>query len=423
MNFYNDICKDACAWTKELVREKLIPDGIVSDTPIQEIKAHELTEFTQCHFFSGVAGWPLAFQLAGIDPDENADSGSCPCQPFSGTGKQMGFADPRHLWPSFRRVINRRRPAKVYGEQVASALGREWLSRVFSDLEIMGYAGEGADLCSAGVGSPNIRQRIYWMGDATDTGLQGRDNRAHEGRPGLGERCDSCRLANPTSQRLGEARDSGGGEAERIGGGCADGGVEHAESDGRQQRRSESGGRGASGGCEPSRLADSASKRFNGIGGISEGAWGESEQERFESGCGGTISRLGYADRARREGRIIRWNGQYERPAGEARVAGPATLGGFWGVADLVFCRDEKWRRIEPGSFPLAHGIPSRVGPLLTELRKLGRSSISLARANRNIRLKGYGNAINPIVAAWFIAASRDNGNRLTPTLETMEVE
>ena len=78
----------------------------------------------------------------------------------------------------------------------------------------------------------------------------------------------------------------------------------------------------------------------------------------------------------------------------------------MWADCELIYCRDAKWRRIEPSSFPLADGIPSRVGPLLTELRKLGKSSIAFARANRNIRLKGYGNAINPHTAALFIRAA-----------------
>lgn len=55
---------------------------------------------------------------------------------------------------------------------------------------------------------------------------------------------------------------------------------------------------------------------------------------------------------------------------------------GFWDRYDLIPCRDGKARRVEPGSFPLAHGIPGRVG-----------------------LLRGYGNAIVPEVAAEFIRA------------------
>ena len=411
MNYYNEWDKDAATWLREIIKAGLVPHGDVDERSITEVKAHELTDYNQCHFFAGIGGWPLAFQLAGVDPDENADSGSCPCQPFSGTGKQMGFADPRHLWPAFRRIETRRQPATIYGEQVASALGREWLARVFSDLEIMGYAGAGADLCSAGLGSPNIRQRLYWAGDAlcerSFSAAQRGANCREEGRGtrnGLFAGSGATeQLANPAGERLGEARDSGSRETEWTGGGCAVGGV--AQSDGRE-RDGEPDGQG--------RLCD---------GSPAGRQQSDSEPESYSESHG-----LGYADHARREGRLIRWHGEYERAAGETSVAGPATLGGFWGVADLIYCRDEKWRRIEPGSFPLADGIPSRVGPLLTELRKLGRSSIALARANRNIRLKGYGNAINPWVAARFIVAHRqsksaggDRGITVRPELEDIE--
>jgi DNA (cytosine-5)-methyltransferase 1 len=48
-------------------------------------------------------------------------------------------------------------------------------------------------------------------------------------------------------------------------------------------------------------------------------------------------------------------------------------------------CTDGKWRPVEPGTFPLAHGLPARVG-----------------------RLRGYGNAIVPQAAAAFISAAMD---------------
>ncbi len=39
-------------------------------------------------------------------------------------------------------------------------------------------------------------------------------------------------------------------------------------------------------------------------------------------------------------------------------LAGP--VNGFWAAADWIFCRDGKWRAVEPGTFPLAHGAPAR---------------------------------------------------------------
>ena len=66
------------------------------------------------------------------------------------------------------------------------------------------------------------------------------------------------------------------------------------------------------------------------------------------------------------------------------REAGP--VNGFWHPADWLPCRDGKARPVEPGTFPLAHGAPARVG-----------------------RLRAYGNAINAEVAKEFIVAAKNS--------------
>lgn len=60
----------------------------------------------------------------------------------------------------------------------------------------------------------------------------------------------------------------------------------------------------------------------------------------------------------------------------------PGPTRGFWSPADWIACRDGKVRPVEPGAFPLAHGATARVG-----------------------RVRAYGNAIVPQVAATFIQA------------------
>lgn len=64
------------------------------------------------------------------------------------------------------------------------------------------------------------------------------------------------------------------------------------------------------------------------------------------------------------------------------RVAPNSTspTNGFWADADWLFCRDGRWRPVEPGTFPLAHGSTARV-----------------------VRLRAYGNAINAKAAQAFI--------------------
>lgn len=398
MNYYNEWDKDAATWLRELIKAGLIPSGDVDERSITEVKAHELTEYTQCHFFAGIGGWPVAFQLAEVADTENVDTGSCPCQPFSGTGKQMGFADPRHLWPAFRRVIGKRRPAKIYGEQVASKLGREWLARVFSDLAFMGYAGSGADLCSAGVGSPNIRQRLYWVGGAhfersAANGMAESDRGKRDGQPD-GEGGQRNGASPGRKQGNGEPESCGNAVGVAVAGHQCGGGCD-SRTEGKTQTAGQDNNNAPFRSGPTVRLEQPAFVRFGARVGESVGA----DENRPDTNRPSPTHRLGDSYCPRPQGRVFRWNG------GNERAAGPTGLG-MWGDCEVVYCRDEKFRRIESGSFPLANGIPSRVGPLLTELRKLGRSSIAFARANRNIRLKGYGNAINPWVAAKFITAT-----------------
>ena len=73
--------------------------------------------------------------------------------------------------------------------------------------------------------------------------------------------------------------------------------------------------------------------------------------------------------------------GQGEHGLREVAIR-PGPTNGIWRDADWLFCRDGKWRPVEPGTFPLAHGAPARVG-----------------------RLRAYGNAIvAPVAQAWIEA-------------------
>lgn len=126
--------------------------------------------------------WSYALRLAGWPDDRPVWTGSCPCQPFSSAGKGVGFADERHLWPEFFRLIHECRPATVFGEQVASKDGLAWLDNVQFDLESAGYACGALDTCAAGVGAPHIRQRLYWVAITSNEG--GLDNTNGQRRDG-----------------------------------------------------------------------------------------------------------------------------------------------------------------------------------------------------------------------------------------------
>ncbi len=166
MNFYNENDPKTAAWLRELIKQGLIADGVVDERSITEIKAHELDGYCQCHFFAGIGGWSYALRLAGWPDDKPVWTGSCPCQPFSNAGIGLGFEDSRHLWPVFRELVRQCNPPVVFGEQVASALGREWLAGVLHELEEMDYWAAGADLCAAGVGAPHVRSRLYWVANS-----------------------------------------------------------------------------------------------------------------------------------------------------------------------------------------------------------------------------------------------------------------
>lgn len=98
---------------------------------------------------------------------------------------------------------------------------------------------------------------------------------------------------------------------------------------------------------------------------------GDEDGERDAESC----RRVAHAVRERRRVRLTR-----REDAAHASRAGEDVWRGIY-----VGCADGKARRIKPGLEPLAHGIPNRVG-----------------------RLRAYGNAISPEVAAQFLLACTD---------------
>lgn len=166
--WYNDSEPFVCDWLENLIREKLLPQGVVDRRPIQEVEPSDVRDFAQCHFFAGIGGWAYALQLAGWG-DRPVWTGSCPCQPFSTAGKGQAEDDPRHLWPSWFRLIRECRPERIFGEQVANAAGKGWLDVVATDLETEAYAVGAVVLGAHSVGAPHLRQRIWWVADTEGT--------------------------------------------------------------------------------------------------------------------------------------------------------------------------------------------------------------------------------------------------------------
>jgi DNA (cytosine-5)-methyltransferase 1 len=135
---------------------------------------------------------------------------------------------------------------------------------------------------------------------------------------------------------------------------------------------------------------------------------------------GGMVDRLAHANRKDEGGRGVQRPGESagagagaacERPAGlrEADGGQPGPVNGYWRDADWLFCRDGKWRPVEPGTFPLADGLAKGMGTLrpglrrLAELAGLDGASLKRAKEYRVESLRGYGNAINAQAAKTFV--------------------
>jgi DNA (cytosine-5)-methyltransferase 1 len=108
---------------------------------------------------------------------------------------------------------------------------------------------------------------------------------------------------------------------------------------------------------------------------------GQRQAQRHDADGCGTDGELADRERAGLEGHVGHVDNRHE-PGRLAADAARPVAEGSWSRCDWLPCRDGKARPVEPGTFPLAHGVSARVG-----------------------RLRGYGNAIVPQAAAIFIQA------------------
>ena len=153
--------------------------------------------------FSGIGGFDLGFEWAGIRPAwqvekdewcrrvlakhwpnvkrygdihefiELAEAGAVepvdlvaggpPCQPASVAGKRQGAKDDRWLWPEALRAVAALRPTWCLFENPVGfrSMG---LDDVLSALEGMGYATQTLDIPACGVGAPHRRHRLWILG-------------------------------------------------------------------------------------------------------------------------------------------------------------------------------------------------------------------------------------------------------------------
>jgi DNA (cytosine-5)-methyltransferase 1 len=370
--YYNEYDPKAAAWLRELIKAGLIAPGEVDERSIVDVKADDIRGFTQSHFFAGIGGWSYALRLAGWPDDRPCWTGSPPCQPFSNAGKQKAQADARHLWPAFFNLISECKPANIFGEQVEAAIRTGWLDDLQDDLEAEGYATGKIVLPACSIGGYHIRQRIWfvaeWLGDAKHSRLEGHARHGNRGdEPGrldqvearsttasvgdgwlpvkYADECPRCDCCDePWCEECGEHY----ADCSCIG--PTEDGVEYSEC-GRFGRR----------------LADS-----------------ESSECQFTG-----------RTRPRRKGLANDYC--------DSRTDAPET---FWANPDWLFCRDGKWRPVESEVQRVVDGLSDE----LVRSCNIRSASYPLAKGQeaRVMRLRGYGNAIVPAVAAEVIKAYKE---------------
>ena len=344
--YYNEIDPYAAQWLRNLIAAGHIAPGDVDERSIEDVSPDDLAGYEQCHFFAGIGGWSLALQLAGWPDDQPVWTGSCPCQPLSCAGQRQGHADRRHLWPAFFRLIAECRPATIFGEQVASTLGREWLAGVRADLEHLGYACGAADLPAASVGAPHIRQRLWWVADASH------ERRQQITRSASRDEGTNGRRTNGHHILAGDGEDGGLGLTDRAG---------------RVARLTPS---------EASRHRHTVEPTGSDVGLADAGhgyrpAWSSRRQQESEASIvsgspgGREDGGLGIADGAGHE-IGIRLTGNDGAPP-ESTDGQAALEAGAWGEYEFTLCADGKARRIEPGIQPLA----ARFSDYLVALRTI----------------------------------------------------
>lgn len=320
--YYNDADPAACAWLRELIAAGLLTDGDVDERSILDVEPADLRGFAQCHFFAGIGGWPYALRLAGVAESLPVWTGSPPCQPFSQAGQRKGQDDDRHLAPAFLRLVAACRPEFVFGEQVASAA-------------VLGPVGRKSRAAVEGPTGWAWFDALAADLEAASYAVAAADlPAAGIGAPHIRQRLFFGAVAMDSVTR---------GLGDGIG-------------EGPQGRVGMPGG------------ADQRAARTTGLaGGLADGDGG--------------LARDGALQRGRQH-RCEPQDGETCGLVEGAEPAGADATHGVWRDPDWLLCRDGRWRPVESGTFPLADGIPGRMG-----------------------LLRGYGNAIVPPLAAEFVTA------------------
>lgn len=407
--YYNEFDDYAAAWLHNLIKAGVLPAGDVDTRSIDDVQPEDLKGYTQCHWFAGIGVWPFALRAIGWPDSKVVWSGSCPCQGFSSAGKKLGFKDPRHKWPDWYRLIQAVRPTELFGEQVDAAVGDGWLDLVQNEMGAEDYAIWATVFPACGIGAPELRQRLFFAAETMDHANSARQEGAawpwskDEARyqawlrrlkhrriiGGVGD-TDRAIAELLERERRGPDQAQGAGSRDKHNRSGASRGMADYPILGRHRRAGE--GRGnrqaADNGGTQGDVADTDLLGFDTLprtrrqpeerDAESRSLLGFTKRPRLERYAGDEVDLIG---RARKT-----------RPVAEASLPrGSSSTDSFWGTADWLYCRDDKWRPVEPGTFPLVDGPTANMG------------SDGAEQGWRQGELKGYGNALVSPAAIAFV--------------------
>lgn len=252
-----------------------------------------------------------------------------------------------------------------------------WLDGISADLEAEGYACGATVLGAHSVKSPHQRQRLYWVADGG-----GWKRVVFSGDCDEDRNCPECGIDYADCECLGPTQD--GVEYEEFNG------VLYGRMADSEQQGLEGQSRNGDNWSEPRRINQDTLRPTAESGAVSRLVLPNSDGRSTGSGPTAPTRHRHPFDPASGGGDGLadtNGSGSLDGINGE-KGWGPEAVtqccSNIWSDFSLVHCRDGKTRRIptEPAFFPLAHGVPARV-----------------------VRLRGYGNAIVPQVAAAFIQA------------------
>jgi DNA (cytosine-5)-methyltransferase 1 len=181
-----------------------------------------MNELTHLDLYSGLGGFSLAFESAGLrtvgfsetgayqsselarlwpsvpnyGPDTDVPgrelaglidvvTAGFPCQPFSHAGFQRGKSDDRYRWPATLQILRDVGPGFFLGENVPGIVGMV-LAEILDDLENAGFQSQTFSIPACCVGADHERERIWILSANTKRARLPRRERKDELRQPAG---------------------------------------------------------------------------------------------------------------------------------------------------------------------------------------------------------------------------------------------